>query len=209
MEQGVIPAYDWITGRLAAAGYVTLTITYRANRPVHDPQDALVGLDWLAGQPDIAPQRCGIFGHSRGGLTALRAAAHDARLRSVVSLAAPTDIARYVRSVAGYAPSRHRQAVDWIGGTPEELPERYTKLCGLSYADRIRQPVLLVQGGLDMITPMEHALWMERALREAGNRHVRLEVIDRMGHFCELASQGYQFDRVAGLAISWFDQTLQ
>jgi pimeloyl-ACP methyl ester carboxylesterase len=82
-------------------------------------------------------------------------------------------------------------------------------LCGLSYADRIRQPVLLVQGSLDMITPIEHALWMERALREAGNRHVRLEVIDRMGHFCELASQGYQFDRVAGLAIGWFDQTLQ
>ena len=60
-----------------------------------------------------------------------------------------------------------------------------------------------------MITPMEHALWMERALREAGNQHVQLEVIDRMGHFCELGSQGYQFDRVAGLAISWFDQTLQ
>src|SRR5690349_567248 len=206
MEQGVIPAYDWIAGRLAAAGYATLTITYRANQPVHDPQDALVGLDWLARQPDVALHRCGIFGHSRGGLTALRVAAQDTRIRSVVSLAAPTDIARYVRSVADYAPSRYQQAVDWIGGTPDELPERYAMLCGVSYADRIRQPVLLVQGSLDMITPMEHAWWMERALREAGNRHVEIEVIDRMGHFCELASQGYQFDRVAGLAIRWFGQ---
>ena len=209
MEQGVIPAYDWIASRFADAGYVTLTITYRAKQAVHDPQDALVGLDWLVRQPDVAPQRCGIFGHSRGGLTALRAAAQDVRVRSVVSFAAPTDIPHYVRSVANYAPSRYRQTVEWMGGTPEELPERYAMLRGLSYADRIRQPVLLIQGTLDMITPMEHALWMERALREAGNQRVQVELIDRMGHFCELTSQGYQFDRVAGLAIKWFAQTLQ
>jgi hypothetical protein len=30
VEQGVIPAYDWIASRLVEAGYVTLTITYRA-----------------------------------------------------------------------------------------------------------------------------------------------------------------------------------
>ena len=96
-----------------------------------------------------------------------------------------------------------------MGGTPEEVPERYAILRGLSYADRVRQPVLLIQGTLDMITPVEHTLWMERALREAGNQQVRIELIDRMGHFCELASLGYQFEKVAGLAITRFDQTLQ
>jgi len=96
-----------------------------------------------------------------------------------------------------------------MGGTPEELPERYATLRGLSYADRLRQPVLLIQGTLDMISPIEHTLWMERALRKAGNPKVQVEVIDRMGHFCELATQGYQFDRVAGLAIKWFGETLQ
>jgi pimeloyl-ACP methyl ester carboxylesterase len=114
-----------------------------------------------------------------------------------------------MRSIASYAPSRHQQAVEWMGGTPDQLPERYALLRGLSYADRIRQPVLLIQGTLDMITPMDHALWMERALHETGNPHVRVELIERMGHFCELTSQGYQFDRVAGLATRWFDQTLQ
>ena len=43
--------------------------------------------------------------------------------------------------------------------------------------------MLLLQGTLDMITPIDHALWMERALREAGNQQVQLELIDRMGHF--------------------------
>ena len=96
-----------------------------------------------------------------------------------------------------------------MGSTIEVGGERYATLRGLSYADRIRQPVLLVHGSLDLITPVEHTLWMERALREAGNQRVRVEMIDRVGHFCELASLGYQFDRVAGLAITWCDQTLQ
>ena len=209
MQQGEILAYDWIASRLADAGYVALTITYRAKQADHDPQDAVIGFDWLARQPDVAPQRCGIFGHSRGGLTALRAAAHDSRIRSAVSFAAPTDIPQYIGSVASYAPSRYQQAVEWMGGTPEEQPERYEMLRGLSYADRVRQPVLLIQGTLDMITPMDHALWMERALRDAGNQQVQVELIDRMGHFCELTSQGYQFDQVAGLAIKWFNETLQ
>jgi dipeptidyl aminopeptidase/acylaminoacyl peptidase len=208
-QQGELAAYDWIAGRLADAGYVTLTITYRAKQAVDDPQDVLLGLHWLARQPDVAAQRCGIFGHSRGGLTALRAAAHDPRIRSVVSFAAPTDIGRYVQGVAAFAPSRHQQIVEWMGGTPEVVPERYAILRGLSCADRIRQPVLLVHGTLDMITPVEHTLWMEQALRDAGNQQVRVEMIDRMGHFCELASLGYQFDRVAGFAITWFHQTLQ
>lgn len=209
MEQGVIPTLDWIASRLADAGYITLTVTYRAKNSVDDPKDVILGLDWLASQAEIDWRRIGIFGHSRGGLTALRTAAQDSRIRSVVSFAAPTDILHYARSVASYAPSRYQDFVEWIGGTPEELPDRYTILRGLSYADRISQPVLLIQGTLDMITPMDHALWMERALREAGNQHVRLELIPRMGHFCELTGQGYEFDRVASVAIQWFGRTLE
>jgi dipeptidyl aminopeptidase/acylaminoacyl peptidase len=108
LEQGVIPAYDWMASRLADAGYITVTITYRARQSVDDPQDVILGFDWLEGQSHIDRQRLGLFGHSRGGLTALRTAAYDPRIRSVVSFAAPTDIPKYVQSVASYAPSRYQ-----------------------------------------------------------------------------------------------------
>jgi dipeptidyl aminopeptidase/acylaminoacyl peptidase len=208
LEQGVIPAYDWIANRLAEAGYVALTITYRAKQGIHDPEDIVAGLNWLERQPDIDQQRLGLFGHSRGGLSALRAAAQDTRVHAVVSFAAPTDIPHYVQSVASYAPSRYHEVVQWMGGTPAELPDRYAIMRGLSYADQIHQPVLLIQGTLDMLTPVENALRMERALKKSGNERVQLELIERMGHFCELTGQGYQFDRVAGLATRWFGQTL-
>ena len=116
---------------------------------------------------------------------------------------------RYARTVAGYAPSRHRDVVDWVGGTPDALPERYELLRGLSFAARIQQPVLLIQGTLDMVTPLDHALWMEQALRDAGNQRVELALIERMGHFGEVAGEGYQLDRVASLAVQWFARTLR
>ena len=206
-QQGEIPAYDWIASRLAGAGYFALTVTYRSKNSIEGPQDIAAGLAWLEAQADVDHSRVSIFGHSRGGLSALRAAADNQRLRSVVSLAAPTDIPQYVRSVESFAPSRYRDIIEWIGGTPAELPERYAILRGLSYADRIRQPVLLIQGTLDMVTPLDHALWMERALKDAGNQNVRVEMIPRMGHFCEQTGQGYLFDRVAALAIQWFTET--
>jgi hypothetical protein len=55
---------------------------------------------------------------------------------------------------------------------------------------------------------MKHADWMERALKESGNEWVRVELTERIGHFCELTGQGYRFDRVAGIAGQWFGQTL-
>ena len=44
----------------------------------------------------------------------------------------------------------------------------------MAIGDRHGLLVDVIQGTLDMITPMDHALWMERALREAGNPHVRV-----------------------------------
>jgi hypothetical protein len=59
-----------------------------------------------------------------------------------------------------------------------------------------------------LLTAMKHADWMERALKESGNEWVRVELTERIGHFCELTGQGYRFDRVAGIAGQWFGQTL-
>ena len=90
-----------------------------------------------------------------------------------------------------------------MGGEPDDVRERYQAVQAIDYADRIRQPVLLVHGTSDMVAPPELSMWMERALRLGGNDRVRLDLIPGMGHFFELTTSGYQFDVVANIVVDW------
>jgi len=50
---------------------------------------------------------------------------------------------------------------------------------------------------------------MYGALKVAGNREARIEVIVGAGHFFERGMRGYLFDEVLGHAAAWFDKTLK
>lgn len=113
------------------------------------------------------------------------------------------DIAAWVRALKAYAPLARHEGLQFMGGTPDEIPERYQRVRVLSLANQINQPVLLIRGTADMRIPPHHSVWMEHALRAAGNNRVRLEQIPGMGHFLELSTLGYQFDMVIRLVTEW------
>lgn len=94
-----------------------------------------------------------MIGHSRGGSASLRAAAVDARIRSTVALSPPVDIGRYVRTLREYAPTPVRARVTGYGGTPDDDPDYFRAIAPLTYADRIKTPVLLIHGLADMVAP--------------------------------------------------------
>ncbi|MFI7600038.1 CocE/NonD family hydrolase [Actinoplanes sp. NPDC049681] len=88
--------------KLAEGGYVVLSYTARgfwfsggkievAGPP--DIADASTAVDWLIAHTDVDPGRIGIAGLSYGGGISLLAAAHDPRLRAVVSLSGWADLA--------------------------------------------------------------------------------------------------------------------
>ncbi len=108
LQQGNLLGHDWIGTRLAAAGYLALGITYRAANPLDDPLDVALALAWLEREPGADRDRLATFGGSRGGVTALRVAAGDPRVRAVIALAPPADLTRYTRSVAAFAPALRR-----------------------------------------------------------------------------------------------------
>jgi dienelactone hydrolase len=170
LARGSLEGYAWAGERLAADGFTALVVTYRAASPDGDVDDLALALDRLQGDADVDQERLAILGHSRGGMAALRAAVVDARVRAVVSIAAPVDIAQYVRSVADFAPSARDGVVQFMGGTPEEVPERYERVRAVSLAERIRQPVLLVHGAADMRVPPSSRLgWSAPCARPATN----------------------------------------
>lgn len=88
--------------KLAESGYVVLSYTARgfwfsggkievAGPP--DIADASTAIDWLIAHTDVDPERIGIAGLSYGGGISLLAAAHDKRLRAVVSMSGWADMA--------------------------------------------------------------------------------------------------------------------
>jgi dipeptidyl aminopeptidase/acylaminoacyl peptidase len=206
--RGSVEATEWLSVRLAAAGYTALSITWRASSPLHDPCDVALALDWLQQDASVDAGALAIAGHSRGAMSALRAAAGEPRLRAVIAMGTPWDLAYNVRSFATYAPQREALLVEWLGGRPDEVPEVYTTVSAVTYADRIHQPVLLIHGTSDMTPPVHQVTWIESALRAAGNARVQVELIPGMGHHFELGVQGYQFNRVASLVSAWLAAVL-
>ena len=199
---------EFLSTALKAEGYLVLATTYRGMNFFTDDSDVRAGLDYLAALDQVNSNKLGIVGHSRGGMTALRSAAQDDRVKSVVALAPPVEFSSYVRAMKLLSPIRYAGMVESMGGTPETHPERYAQISALTYAERIICPVLLVCGTQDLHAPYDHSKWMYDALVKAGNMKSRLESIDGLGHFFEKMYFGYQFDQIAKLTTQWLNETL-
>jgi dipeptidyl aminopeptidase/acylaminoacyl peptidase len=203
-----IDGLEFLATGLVGRGCVVLATRYRGMDFFTDDADALSGLDLLQSLLPGPDPHLAVVGHSRGAMTALRLAAHDQRIASVVALAPPTDFDRYVRAMELLSPIRYQAMVGSMGGRPDELPERYRALSALSYADRIQVPVLLVCGNQDLHAPLDHSMWMLDALRQAGNTSAKLEVLEGVGHFFERMYSGYVFDEIQSLTSDWLESTL-
>jgi len=204
---------EWLIKPLAEKGYVVMPIGYRGI-PVRyylkDVEDARNAITYLETLSYVDKSRIGVFGHSRGGAAALMTAASgDKRIKSVVSASAPTDqfksLAEKQLSAAHY-PDRLRTR----GLPPEEDPAYYRSASPIYHADKMREvPILLIHGAADFLSFVDHSLNMYGALKVAGNRQARIEVIPGAGHFYERGFGGYLFDDVLRLTADWFDNTLK
>ncbi len=103
-------------------------------------EDQLVGVDWLAKQSFVDPQRVGVFGWSYGGYMTLRllAAASD-KIAMGVSVAPVTDWALY---------DTH-YTERYVGGTPKSDPQAYQRSGVFAHLDGMKSPLLLVHGMAD------------------------------------------------------------
>jgi dipeptidyl aminopeptidase/acylaminoacyl peptidase len=206
-----IESLEWLSRALAERGYIVVAQRFRdgtVRYQLRDVEDVSAAITFAIGLAGVDAARIGVIGHSRGGSASLRAAAIDARVRSTVALSPPVDIAHYVQSLRDYAPTRYALMVAGYGGTPGDDPDYYRAIAPLTYADRIKTPVLLIHGVADMVAPPEHSRWMHEALCRSGNLRARLELLPGLGHFFEEGGLGYRTERVVGLTIDWFDETL-
>jgi len=159
--------------------------------------DAQAAVAYLRSRPEIDPARIALVGHSEGGIIAPIVAAADPRVRAVVLMAGTSRSGRRILEyqirfpldrdsslTAAQRDSAYRAGwaeVDSLGARMPWLPY-FIGYDPLPTARRVRQPVLIVQGGTDRQVTPDQASELEAAIRGAGNRDVTMRVFPQMNH---------------------------
>jgi len=153
---------------LQSAGFATLLLDARCHGRSDDEdfsslprfaEDIAAGLAWLRQQPEIAPDRIALLGHSVGAGAAILHASRLHDVRAVVSLSAfahPREVMRRLLAQhhipftpIGWYVLRHVQRV--IGTS-------FDAIAPLNTLPQVRCPVLLVHGRDDRTVPFGDAL---------------------------------------------------
>jgi dipeptidyl aminopeptidase/acylaminoacyl peptidase len=138
---------------LTRLGYVVLEMDYRGSagygrdwrtaiyRRMGTPEleDHLDGIDWLAEEQNVDPERVGIYGGSYGGFMTMMALFKEpGEFAAGAALRPVTDWAHYNH---GYTSN--------ILNTPEIDPEAYERSSPIELAEGLEDPLLIIHGMLD------------------------------------------------------------
>jgi acetyl esterase/lipase len=169
---------------LAARGYVVFAIDYRHAPAFRWPaqiDDVRSAIEWIAthGRGYAAdPDRLAILGRSAGAHLGLVAAyTSPRRIRGVVSLYGPTDLAAGYRELPSPDPLDVRALLRALtGGTPDDRPGVYRDASAITYASRPLPPTLLIHGSRDHIVLARFAERLHDRLRAAGTASLLVEI---------------------------------
>jgi acetyl esterase/lipase len=130
----------------------------------------------LAAKHKLDPKRVIAMGHSAGGHLALYLGAELNWLRGVISLAGVADLRRALELKLS------KEIVkDFLGGTPEQFPERYRAASPIERLP-LKKRTTLIHGADDKVVPLEIAQRYAEAAKKAGDA-VDLKVLPATGHF--------------------------
>lgn len=89
-----------------------------------------------------------------------------------------------------------------IGGTIEEVPGVYKDRSPLYHADKIKAPLLILQGTDDAVVPPNQAELMVKEIREHGGR-VKYVLFEGEGHGWRKAET---IERAIEAELAWYEE---
>ena len=166
-----------IAHAMAAAGFAVFAIDYR-----HAPdwtwptqlEDVLDALRWVtshAAEYGSDPARLALVGRSAGAQLAMRASQDIAAppIRAVVTIYGPVDLTEGHRVPPSPDPLDVRMIEEqFLGGTPDEHPDRYADASPITRAANPHPPVLVITGGRDHIVLPRFGRLLHERLLESG-----------------------------------------
>jgi len=147
--------------------------------PMRPDYEAAIGavLDALAGRSDLDLGRVGLIGVSLGGYYAPRAAAFEPRVRAVVAVGGPFDLAECWDGLPEL--TRDKARFHLGAADTESARERLRAFTLREAAPRLRQPLLIVFGRRDRLFPVAQAELLAAAAPRA-----ELVVYETGNHVC-------------------------
>ena len=130
-----------------------------------DARDLGAVTDWMASQPDIDPKRLAVYGGSYGGFaTLLCVTTMPERWKCAVDL---FGVANLVTMIEHAQPNWRRFLTLWIGDLDTDRA-KLVERSPITHMDKVRCPMLVVQGTNDPRVPKEESDQVVARLRERG-----------------------------------------
>jgi dipeptidyl aminopeptidase/acylaminoacyl peptidase len=169
----------------------------------HEQSDIASGAETLIRDGLAEPGKVGVFGTSYGGYSSWFLITHY--LPEVIAAAAPicgmTDLVVDYRTTR---PDLRPYSEEMIGGTPEQVPEKYFERSPINFVQNIRGRLLIVQGARDPNVTPENVHQVRQRL-DALRIPYELLVFDDEGHgIAKPANQAVLYQRLADFFMQAF-----
>jgi len=192
--------FDYWTSFFADRGYAVLQMNFRGStgygfefmksglgewglKMQFDVEDAT---KWAVEEGISDPERICIVGGSYGGYAALMGVATSDLYKCAVSFAGVTDPVEIFDSSRMYSNKNQLRAM--FGNDRSKLKE----VSPVNLADKIKVPVLLVQGEDDSRVPLKHGQKMRDAMKKAGTDYIYIQQ-ENSDHFLTLKANRLEF----------------
>lgn len=204
------PDFDPVVQYLLARGYAVLDLNFRGStgygqrftqldngrlRP-NAVRDMQAAVEWLRARPDLDGSRVAAMGGSYGGYMTLAAVAQlPEYFQAGVDF---VGVANWISGLEDASPQlKNSDRIEY--GNIDDAADRafFTEISPLSYADRIRSPLLVVHGANDPRVPVGEADQIVRAVRHRGGDVEYLRFPDEGHGIARLQNRITAYQRIA------------
>ena len=203
---------------MAAKGYVVLYPNPRGSTsygqdfaniiqyhyPGDDYKDLMAGVDEVIKRGYVDPTKLGVTGGSGGGVLTNWIVGHTDRFAAAVSQRSIADWSTfwYTADFTMFTPF-------WFKGSPWQQRADFDDRSPLTYIDKVKTPLMLVEGESDFRTPP--AAGGEMMFRALKYQHKPVVMVRFPGESHELSRSGQPWHRVERLdhIVNWFDIYLE
>ena len=200
---------------LATKGYVGACVEYRLSGEAKFPaavEDVKCAVRWMRANAEkyrIDPNRIASVGGSAGAHLASMLGVMDkddnlegtgghagesSKTNAVVAFNGAFDFTALTDHMKGVSEKTGNPTAPerFIGGSIEEVPEKYRQAAPITYVDGKDAPHLFLHGTADALVPIKQSADMMKALQEAG---VRAELYEAEGESHGFFNKGPQYDK--------------